>query len=397
MNCEEVQEQLSDLLDKSLEIERSQEIQEHLVACSVCSAEMASLAEYQQLMSNLPVIEPPAGFTARVMAEVRETAHPPTLWERLFLPLRIRIPLQATAVVLIAALAAYIYQKEPLQRESGVSFPQPESSFKKQVETDNLTPSGTPPAKAKQAAEENEAHVQEFKDSAQLKKRQSPPPKPEEQHKPIGGDQFAAPGAAHSQDQIRTPVTLSPTPLQGNSSAANEAAAPRREQSSLPGSASAENSSPDAQEKRRAASSLDALRSGVITSIAPTADHEVMIRLKEPARDDKIAEDRLAAEHAQPKRQLSTSQGEARTLVDQARERAIQTGRAQTVWLDIGRNEYELFKKELANLGNIELETPTAAHENDAVDKSSDQLRIKVTMLPPLPAGNPVPSQPSGR
>ncbi len=84
MNCEEVQEQLSDLLDKSLEIERSQEIQEHLVACSVCSAEMASLAEYQQLMSNLPVIEPPAGFTARVMAEVRETAHPPTLWERLF-------------------------------------------------------------------------------------------------------------------------------------------------------------------------------------------------------------------------------------------------------------------------------------------------------------------------
>src|SRR2546426_4339783 len=131
MNCEEVQKYLSDLLANSLDIEHAQELEDHLTACSLCSEEMARLAECQRLVSGLPAVEPPVGFTNRVMAEVREAANPPSLWERLFLPLRIKIPLQATAVVLIAVLAAYIYQKEPRERESGVTF-QPESSFRKQ-------------------------------------------------------------------------------------------------------------------------------------------------------------------------------------------------------------------------------------------------------------------------
>ena len=68
MNCEEVQKYLSDFLDKSLDNERAQEIEDHLAACSLCSEEMASLAECQRLVSGLPVVEPPVGFTNRVMA-----------------------------------------------------------------------------------------------------------------------------------------------------------------------------------------------------------------------------------------------------------------------------------------------------------------------------------------
>src|SRR5262249_12023004 len=143
MKCEEVQKHLSDFLDSSFDVERAKEIEDHLAACSLCSEEAPSLAACQRLVSGLPVVEPPVGFTTRVMARVREAAHPPSLWQRLFLPLRIKIPLQATAVVLIAMLAAYIYQKEPLQRESGTNLP-PESSFKKQEETDNLVRSGRP-------------------------------------------------------------------------------------------------------------------------------------------------------------------------------------------------------------------------------------------------------------
>ena len=140
MNCGEVQKYLADFLDKSLDNERARAIEDHLAACSRCSEEMASLAECQRLVSGLPAVELPLGFTNRVMARVREAANPPRLWERLFLPLRIKIPLQATAVVLIAVLAAYIYQKEPLQRESLVAV-QPENSFREQNETDRLAPS----------------------------------------------------------------------------------------------------------------------------------------------------------------------------------------------------------------------------------------------------------------
>ena len=129
---------------------------------------------------------------------------------------------------------------------------QPESSFKKQEETDNLRHPARrlPPAKTKQVAEENKARVQEFKDSAQLKEPQSPS-KPEEQHKPIAGNQLAAPGAAHSQDQIRSPATLSPAPLQGKSSAASEAAAPRLEQSSPPEVHPRKDLAPSTTQKRK--------------------------------------------------------------------------------------------------------------------------------------------------
>ncbi len=157
----------------------------------VAAKRVAGLAECQRLVSGLPAVEPPVGFTNRVMAEVREAANPPRLWERLFLPLRIKIPLQATAVVLIAVLAAYIYRKEPLQQESVVAV-QPESSSKKQEETHSLAPSvaqaPTAPAKTKQVFEETKARVQEFKDSEQLKELQSPS-KTEQQNRGIAGSQ----------------------------------------------------------------------------------------------------------------------------------------------------------------------------------------------------------------
>ena len=417
MNCEEVQKQLSDLLDKSLDIERAQEIQDHLAACSPCSAEMASLAEYQQLVSNLPAIEPPVGFTAGVMAKVREAVQPPTLWERLFLPLQIKIPLQATAVVLIASLAAYIYQKEPLQRESVVSI-QPERSFRKPKEADKLAPSiaQAPRADSKttEVTEQAKVRVQQFKDSAQLKKSQPPPNfSPEEQNKRIAGSQPGATGTVLSQDQVRLPATLSPTPLQEKSPAANDAASPRLEQSSPPVEVQAkgalapvpppENASKDAAaaekpllpteaRRRSATTSLNAFRSGTGVGVALPADHELAIRLKTPGRDDKAVADRLASGGAETERRSLTSEEEAKNL-EQARQQAIQTGQSQTVWVTIARNQYEPFKKELADMGSIEVEAFTPNSKNDAIAKSSDKLRIKVTILPPLP----VPSQPSGR
>ena len=401
MNCGEVQKYLSDFLDKSLDNERAQAIEDHLAACSRCSEEMASLAECQRFVSGLPPVELPLGFTNRVMARVRKAANPPSLWERLFLPLRIKIPLQATAVVLVAVLAAYIYQKEPLQRESVVAV-RPENSFREKNETDRLAPSVAPApnSKTKEVAEETKPRVQKFKDSIQLKDLQSRP-KPEEQDN--------APRTARRQDQVRSPITLSPTPLREKSSAASEAASARQEQSSSsreaqskealtptppPVSAAKSSFSPEARE-RSAASSLDTLGSGTVVGVAVPADHELAIRLKEPVRDDKAMGDRSASS-AQAERRSLTSQEEVKNL-DQARRRAIQTGQSQTTWVTIARNQYELFKKELADLGNIEVESSTPDRNNDVIAKSSDQLRIKVTILPPLPSGNPVPSQPSSR
>jgi hypothetical protein len=133
-----------------------------------------------------------------------------------------------------------------------------------------------------------------------------------------------------------------------------------------------------------------------VVGVTLPADQELAIRLKEPGRNDKAAADRLASSGAEPERRSLSSQEETKNL-NQARQQAIQTGESQTVWVTIARNQYELFKKELADMGNIEVEAFTPNSKNDAVAKSSDRLRIKVTILPPLVSGKPVPSEPSSR
>ncbi|MCE3243244.1 MAG: hypothetical protein K0Q83_3751, partial [Deltaproteobacteria bacterium] len=50
-------------------------------------------------------------------------------------------------------------------------------------------------------------------------------------------------------------------------------------------------------------------------------------------------------------------------------------------------SQYEGFKKELAGLGNIESELPAPAHKNEV--KPADQLRIKLTILPPNYSAQP--------
>jgi hypothetical protein len=120
------------------------------------------------------------------------------------------------------------------------------------------------------------------------------------------------------------------------------------------------------------------------------------IRLKKPVPDGQATAHRFESDPSQVEGRSSRLQQETKTL-DQARQRAIETGETQTVWLTIPRDQYELLKKDLAGMGNIEIEAPTVPRKNDTISKSSDQLRMKVTILPSLPAGSPLPSKPLNR
>jgi hypothetical protein len=89
----------------------------------------------------------------------------------------------------------------------------------------------------------------------------------------------------------------------------------------------------------------------------------------------------LELERPQIEPRPSPVEGEFKDL-DQARQRAIATDQPQSIWVTIRSGQYEGFKKELAGLGNVESELPAPAHKNEV--KPADQLRIKVTILPPL-------------
>ncbi|MET0502939.1 MAG: DUF2275 domain-containing protein, partial [Candidatus Binatia bacterium] len=215
MNCEEVQKYSMDFLDKSLDLVHVQEIEEHLSGCAPCSEELASLTACQRLVSSLPAVDPPIYFTARVMAEVREAAHRQSFWQRLFFPLRMKIPLQATGFVLIAVLAAYVYEKEPLQQESVVAI-RPEAFSSKRDETDKTARSvpQTPKTNSRTPAKEAKA----FPNASEREKSAESP--------------ASAPATDLAQEQVRPPAMLAPGP---KSSTLSAGASPRLEKSSPPG------------------------------------------------------------------------------------------------------------------------------------------------------------------
>ena len=398
MNCVEAQKHFADLLDDDRD-ERLRKVNDHLAACARCRQELAALAECQGLVSALPPMEPPAGFTTRVMAEVRDTAHRPAIWQRLFSPLQVKLPLQALAVILISVLAVFIYQKESGQRESTTSVPPP-SRVQKQAEADKLPPaaSSAPALKSKgQNLDQAGAQESRMKRLPQTEQPRSPS-ELEGQSKIIGGIDPGA-GNAAPPPPSGNPARVAPAQPKEESAAADQAGSIRQEQSLRSGGAQTKGVSPSVPlrdndttaqdrtsggespssaglEEKRARSSLDALSS----STAGFTDRELILRMKQPARADRNTE--APSELERPLAGASPSQTNFKDL-DHGRQRAIQTGQPQTVSVIMDASQYDGFKKELARSGKIESEAPATAKENDALSKPSGQLRITVTILPP--------------
>jgi anti-sigma factor RsiW len=389
MNCLEAQKHFADLLDHSRD-ERLGKVNDHLAACARCRQELAALAACQRLVSALPPVEPPAGFTTRVMAEVRDTAHRPNLWPRLFLSLQVKLPLQATAVILIGVLAVFIYQKESGQRQSTNTVPAP-NGLQKQAEAEKLPPPAGRTRAIKpdaQNPEEAEAQEQRVKRLPRTEQPRSPA-EPAEQSNIIGGVHPGA-GKAASPPAPVNPANAAPSQPKEKSSPADEPGSVRQEQSlrsegeqakGVPSSAPLRESPSSAGlEEKRVRSSLDALSSRT----AGFSDRDLILRLKHPARDDRNTE--AASELERPQAEALPSQTGFKDL-DHGRQRAIQTGQPQTVSTIIDASQYDEFKKELAGLGNIESELPAPPHKNEV--KPTDQFRIKLTILPPNYSAQP--------
>ena len=100
---------------------------------------------------------------------------------------------------------------------------------------------------------------------------------------------------------------------------------------------------------------------------------------------------------AEAERRSLTAPEEAKSL-DQARQQTIQTGQSQIVWVTIARDQYERFKKELADMGSIEVEVFTANPQNNAgaqiigpaADQGNDSSTAGVRESSTLPALRPL-------
>lgn len=117
MNCDQVQEQLSEYIDGRIDSKTRAEVEEHLSSCVDCTELAGSLTSTAQMVAAEPQVEPPMGFTTRVMAQVQDEASKPSLRQRWSAWSRLNIPMQAAAVILIAVLAVFLYQNSERRQQ----------------------------------------------------------------------------------------------------------------------------------------------------------------------------------------------------------------------------------------------------------------------------------------
>jgi hypothetical protein len=154
MEHNDIRDKLSEYIDGSIAAEERTEIEAHLKTCLQCSSALEELRKTIGHIKTVEEIEPPAWMTQKIMAKVRaEAVEQKGFFHRLFFPLRIKLPIQAIAVLFLAVTGFYIYQNiQPASRRSEV--PTQEFAAKKQApptgtEQDKLAKADAPELRSK--------------------------------------------------------------------------------------------------------------------------------------------------------------------------------------------------------------------------------------------------------
>jgi anti-sigma factor RsiW len=307
VKCNEAQDRLCEYFDNRLDEQARAGVEDHLISCTNCRIKADLLGRTNRLFAALPQVEPPAGFEARWMARLQEERSKPGFWQRLSTPFRNHIAIQAAAVVLVAVLATFLYQKERAPESLTQTAPG-ERSLEK---TEASDPSAAQQAqrqrgrepqadKSKEASRQDQQEQREERLQEQAELKSAPPP--------AGG--FAEPQS----------------PVVGGRG--------------------------------------EYVRAGAEIAV----DYQVVVRVRSPARDNAVSGTRLESRQSDLQGAVSLSKEQLKSL-EQARRRAGQTGQAQNELLSIPRDRYEQFKQELAAIGNIESDAAVGSRETQSTEQ----------------------------
>jgi Putative zinc-finger len=370
MNCQDVQAQLSDYLDCSRSAARLALVEEHLAACSPCREEAELLGESIREIAALPVLDAPLGFPQRVMSHVRDEETQPSFWQR-FLPLSGKLPIQATAVVIVGFLGIYLLQKEQPQQQRIVA---PEATAGSSAGQDSAQftagePSAPKTAVAPQSSPaRSNPQVPLSRQQTKLSSREEEISSRVEAPAPPPPAKDSAPDPSLSQS-AETEVAVRATPVVSGLPTLT-APAPTS------GGATMFPQLPD--------SDIPALRTSP-AAIEPFADLELVLRRHTaPAKIDSSG----------PVRKPDLGQAGARPI-ERLMAAIPDHTRPQTIWINVPENQYEYFKTELYIIGSIESESRVPMLREQPIGHADGQIRVKLTALPAAEAALPDP--PTGR
>jgi len=371
MTCAEAQLLLSEYIEKSLDTIRLKAVESHLLACPGCRAETEGLMDCIRQISDLPLLDPPIGFTQRVMAHVREMETRPSWWRRVLAPVRVRVPIEATALVLVAVLAVFLYQKESPISENGASraipptLPSPLSDNRSGAKLEE------PTASAQRGAD--------IPGQTNSKASAIPSPSAESRKK--------ASGAALTEQA--KPKRPSSTNVEANSAGDVKDPLPRR------GPIQAQEIATGMEGLRSSGDGFGfgptiggSLRPGFFLPerslspiTEPTADAEFVVRRRETQTRDQngIARSESARQRAESDIAPAVAK---QTLASPPSQSSSMTVR-EIRWFAVPADQYDQFRKDLVSEATIDSEKTIGASERDFALKSNRELLIKVIIVSP--------------
>lgn len=254
-----IRHKLSEYIEGSVTAAEKAEIEKHLQKCIVCIDALRELKKTVEYIKAIDEVEPPVWMTQKTMAKVRaEVEQKHGFFHRLFLPLHVKLPIQAVAVLFLAATAFYIYRNiqptakfgeiptEQFSPEKKAAVPAPRSlehspAVKAKGELSNAKDSSfrskqvpqTPEYKAldmRQEYERTQAPILESKAAAPAPGPAKPAEQPAQAKKEAALDKYAA------APQIAAPAMKQAEPAMGSSKQAeskHESLTPEEERKNL--------------------------------------------------------------------------------------------------------------------------------------------------------------------
>jgi hypothetical protein len=111
MQCHDIQEKLAAYIDGDISPEERMLIDEHLKSCQQCNETIAEMTKTTEYLRKLGDIEPPAWLTQKIMTKIRsESGKEKSIWQKLFYPLHIKLPVEVAVAVLLAVTTIYIFK-----------------------------------------------------------------------------------------------------------------------------------------------------------------------------------------------------------------------------------------------------------------------------------------------
>jgi len=247
MTCEDARESLSAYLDEALGPDERTQVDAHLESCATCRHELAALRGTVALLQRAEPARAPVGFVDRVVAAAR-----PRPWYRraadaVLLPLSVKLPLEAAAVIMVGLLAVYLFERTPELQQAAreVAPPQEPAAPAKERPPELLADKATPrsPAPSTPAPAEPPARGADERDRADAPRSQEVnPASPPAVGSPAPPAASAPPPIAAPSPQAKPEAKTEATPSENVAGAARPEV--ERRQKALPPSADSTRAAP---------------------------------------------------------------------------------------------------------------------------------------------------------